>query len=412
MLGIGILAILSMGLVGVMASGEDSDDDQNTFTPQEDDVPEDVEVTQTADLLDSLEPTVTEESVEVVEVQDSTTPDVETEDTDTTEELNVAEPYDGPPLFREYFPTPDQISSVSDPLERAGYLVSVVAADGTEVSDEAVLEEGPETGEDSDRDYILEAPQGAHTILTGYDADTSYAITYNEDTTQVQAAPNSNISGPEGTIETETEQKVDADGTTFSETVTTRVFEGSTQIVMNVDETYVGEHVTQITLTNPNDGLHFEFTNMHSNVHLVYNEADTSSGDSFFTARTLYVVETPLDITTVPDQAVSDIFEHGSYNEDDARLIAEVDLGTSELILQGDGSSGSPYAQTIANHINEDPRLTTNFYWRTDNAETALAEDPNDPTPWVGEDQSSSSTVTASNAGGISGLLLNAQPVP
>lgn len=410
MLGIGILAILSIGLTGVMASGEDSDDDQNTFTPQEDDLPEDVEVEQTADLLDALEPTVSEESVDVVEVEDSAEPDVETEE---SEETNVTEPYDGPPLFREYFPTPDQISSISDPLERAGYLVSVVGSDGTEVSDEVVLEEGPETGEDADRDYLLQAPQGAHSILTGYDADTSYAITYNEDTTQVQAALNSNIHGPDPVFEETTEQKFDADGTAFTETVRTQVFNGSTQIVMNVDETYVGEHVTLIDLTNPDDSLHFEFTNMHSNVHLLYNETDMVEGDSFLTARTLYVVETPLEQTEIPLDAVSDILNDGAHNSATARLIAEVNMGTAELILDVGGDATSPTAtQTIANFVNEDANLTTNFYWRTDNSETALADDPSDPVPWVGVDQTANSTVTASNAGGISGLLLNAQPIP
>ena len=259
-------------------------------------------------------------------------------------------------------------------------------ADGTQLSDEAVLSEGPLTGENSDRSFILTAPEVEHAIGVEYDTDETYEIIYNEDTVLVNAALNSNISGSEGNEVSVTLDRTDSAGTPFTETVITREFETKPYIIMNVDESYVGAHVSEIDLSNPNATLDFHFTRMEATAHLFYDEQDTVEGDSFITTRTLYIVEAPLGANWVSEDAMENIIADGTDPENGVRLIAQVHLGHSELINNSDGGTSGPFTQTIVNMINEAPIITTNFYWASDNSEEAFEEDGTGPNVWIGNE--------------------------
>ncbi|WP_298857957.1 hypothetical protein [uncultured Sulfitobacter sp.] len=364
MLAIGILAILSVGLAGMMSSGDSPEiDDQDT--PQE--IPE---TEPEIDLIEASAPDLGD-GIVPADSSDSVTPDADAPDQPEDSTLDTESVYQAPPS--DPMPAP----RITDP-------VTVFMADGSEVPDETVLSEGPSSGENSDRNFIVTAPEGENLIAVEYEQDTTYAITYNEDTTRVAAALNSNISGPEGIETREVIEKVDAAGTPFTETLITREFESAPSIVLHIDQSYVGEHVAEIDLTNPNATLDFYFTRMESGVHLVYDEVDTSEGDSFITTRTLYIIETPLGMQEVSEDAQANIIANGFDPENEARLIAEVDLGYSELTSQSNNSYSGPFLQSISNFINEEPNISTNFFWMTNNAVEELEEDETGPNVWLG----------------------------
>lgn len=190
----------------------------------------------------------------------------------------------------------------------------------------------------------------------------------------------------------------------------TREFEGAPQIILTVDQSHVGDHVAQIDLTNPDASLDFYFTRMESGVHLVYDEVDTTEGDSFITTRTLYVIETPLGVDEVSEDAKESIIADGFDPENVARLIAEVDLGHSILINQNGDNDTGPFFQTLGNFINEDPDIDTNFFWLTDNAEEELVDDETGPNIWRGVDWEEATTPENTGLVLERGMTLETQP--
>lgn len=347
MLGFGLLAVFSLGLAGVLSGGDsDASDEQEVFEAP-DEPATDPEVSASEDLapIDTLD-------VGGVEAPDS----------------NLADP-------EPAAPAPEPV------LEAPADPVSIVLADGSEVAEETVLTEGPLSGADADRSFLLTAPEGAHEIRVDYDPETTYAIAYNADTTQITAALNSNISGPDGSDTQASEQLVDEDGTAFTETIITREFEGATHITLIVEPEHIGEHVAQIDLSNPNDTLDFRFSKMQPNMHLHYDENDTMEGDTFVTTRTLYVIETPFEFRSLPASVIEGIVDQGLDSTPIARLVAEVHLGHSELTLEGDGSSDAPFRQTIGNFVNDVKDIGNNYFWRSNNAYDAVVSDPESAAP-------------------------------
>lgn len=344
MLAIGIMAIMSLGLVGMMGGSDDVETDEQDVAAE-----------------------LPEEETDVTEVVDI--PLAEEPDSDLVES-ETADSADAQP----------EVAAAPLPPEP----VIVLQANGEEIDVSQVLSDGPTTGEDADRTFVLTAPEGENSINVEYDDETTYAIEYNSDTSTVFAALNSNITGPEGVETREVIEKVDSAGTPFTETLVSQEFEGTPQIILHVDSSYVGDHVAEIDLTNPNASLDFFFTRMESGVHLVYDEVDTSNGDSFVTTRTLYVIETPLGVAEVPDDAKEGIIENGFDPDNEARLIAQINLGYSELTSQSGTGNEGPFAQSITNFINENPVINTNFFWLTDNAEEELVEDETGPNVWIG----------------------------
>ena len=344
MLAIGIMAIMSLGLVGMMGGSDDLEADERDVAAE----------------LPEEETDVTE----VVDIPLAEEPDSDPAESEPTDAANAQPEVAEAPLA----PEP----------------VTVLQANGEEIQASLVLSDGPTTGEDADRTFVLTAPEGENSITVEYDDETTYAIEYNADTSTVFAALNSNISGPEGVVTREVIDKVDSAGTPFTETLVSQEFGGSPQIVLHIDDTYVGDHVAEIDLTNPNASLDFFFTRMEAGVHLVYDEVDTTNGDSFVTTRTLYVIETPLGVAEVSDEAKEGIIENGIDPDNEARLIAQVNLGYSELTSQSGTGDEGPFSQSITNFINEEPVINTNFFWLTDNAEEELVEDETGPNVWIG----------------------------
>jgi len=393
MLGIGFLALFSLGLAGMMGGGDSTDQEQ-----EQDLLPLDPDSDEAPDLVQDPEISLAQGDADpVAEAQSGgqdAQPVIPVTDEDETGAIDRPSIMPGTPLWPELAELPLE----PDLAVRALDLATVFAADGTEFPDEDVIRAEPQTGDDTAPDYTLTPPQGAHAMVVEYDAETRYSITYSEETTDVFAASNSDVSGPEGRLVVSSEQMVDAGGNEFVENLIVREFDGATRIVMHVDESHVGADVAQIDLTNPEDSLYFYFTKMESNVHLFYDEQDTTDGTGFFTTRTLYVVETPLDVREVPAEAMEEIIDTGITQDDELHLIAEVHLGTSELILREGADGGAPVEQTIANLINDEPLIGTNFYWHSDNSETALAANPADPVPREGSVQTVF-TSTASSDG-------------
>ncbi len=354
MLAVGILAIFSVGLAGMMGSTGSAEVEEQDLTPETPDEEIEVETPAAAPSEDAE-------------------PDTDVVVDDTLEVANDLPPADLP-------------------LPRSENQVSVTLATGEVADDSSVLSDGPNSGENADRTFILTPPTGDHAISVEFDEETTYAIEYNADTQLVLSGLNSNIDGPEGVDTEETVHKVDAAGTPFTETLITREFEGAPQIILTIDQSHVGDHVAQIDLTNPDASLELFFTRMESGVHLVYDEVDSNEGDSFITTRTLYIIETPQGVEEVSEDAKEGIIAEGFDPENGARLIAEVDLGHSLLINHSGTNGTGPYFQTLGNFINEDPDIGTNFFWMTNNAEEELAEDETGPNIWRGVNSEEAST--------------------
>ncbi|WP_299024383.1 hypothetical protein [uncultured Sulfitobacter sp.] len=352
MLAVGIIAMLSLGLVGIMGGSDDGDTEPQDQTNDEMLEPEtEAEADPVTQAPVAETPIAGEEETEtpVTEAPDTTAPDSEDEE--------IAEPV-------SYSPPPD----LPIPVLSLDEMVTVVTLDGGTLSDDAVLVEGPETGENQDRSYIVEPPEDLHVIDLGYDADTTFAVTPNEDTALVIAALNTNIAGGESVIVSSTEDKVDGGGNVFSETVISKEYANNVDIVINIDQSQVGSHVTEIDLSNPADSLHFEFTNLRGFMHLITNEVESAdTGDSLTdTTRTLYVIETPLDVRYLSANEISRIIDGDGAVDSQTRLVAEVHLGTSSLTQVG-GSNGTPVtSQTIVDFTNDDPDISTNFYWASE----------------------------------------------
>jgi len=252
MLAIGFLAAISLGLVG-MLSGSDAGDTEPENSTSE--MPVEEAVTETGNeasgVFATVDPMATDPTAgDTANAEDEAAPEVAeivTQDTTTVEETEAE----------------------IDPARQALSLVAVVASDGTEVADDLVVEKGPETGEDADRDYVVKADEKADKIEVGYDPETTFAIEPSENTSKIIASLNSNILGTDGTDTSSTEDLFDASGNPFRETVVGKEFQGSTDILLKVDQSQVGTHVAEIDLSNPNDTLSFQFTNMMGNVHLI-----------------------------------------------------------------------------------------------------------------------------------------------
>jgi len=118
------------------------------------------------------------------------------------------------------------------------------------------------------------------------------------------------------------------------------------------------------------------------------------------TVRTLYVIQTT---GTVPELSASEI-DRVIAQDGDAdgatRLLAQVNLGEESLSLNGDGTDGSPFTQTISNFINDAPKIATNFYWASiEEHDGGDATDDAGPTARVGFTQSPVTSNTSTGGG-------------
>jgi len=243
-------------------------------------------------------------------------------------------------------------------------LVNVTRPGGDSFDDDRVIETGPSTGEDADRDFIVESGLERNDIAVDYDSETTFLIKYTNSTGSVTASLNSDIEGPRGAVGTSISAEVDDNGTEFDLLTSTRTFADSARIELNVTQEQIGEHVSQIDLQNPNDSLFFNFgADVTGNLHLVYNDAEQDSLDDMLTARTLYVIETSAAITSLTPLEIARLIADDGSAVLDTQLIAEVNLGFESLRTTGDPASLQPYTVTVADFINSSPQVNSNVDW-------------------------------------------------
>jgi len=343
------MAIASLGLAGILSDGGSDDVEQDDAVndeipetePQQENI---IEVAPEAEQPATIEETVTP----VTPTQDAVAEDAT--------DINAPEttPFSPPPVILP--PAPLTLPE----------MVLVTTSEEDEVADELVLTEGPETGEDQDRSYIVTAPEEAHTIELGYHTDTTLAVTPNDQTTRISASLNTNIHGGESTEITTTEEIETNQGGTFTETVITKEYDNDVNIVLNVDQSQIGSHVAQIDLSNPEDSLRFKFTNLRGFMHMITNEEETSDDDGIttHTTRTLYVIETSLDVPELDPSEIGRIIADDGALDSGTQLVAEVHLGTSSLAIHESG--GVVTSQTITDFTNESPTIRSNFYWASE----------------------------------------------
>ncbi len=358
----GIMALASLSIASLMGGGS-SDEGETTSTNNEEQLETEtdlqIENSESSENRDTEAEDVVAEDETLSANNTAPEEDVAPEDTDTqsSEEATAQAPraFTAPPI-------------VTPPVLSLDELVSVATLDEVEIPDALVLEDGPETGEDQDRTYLLQAPDGEHTIELGYHTDTTFSVTPNDQTDRVSVYLNTNISEGDSTEVSNSEDKVDSEGNPFTDTWITKEFNSSKDIVLNVDQSHVGVHVAQIDLSNPEDTLRIFFSNIHGFTHLVTNEVETSgeNGSLSETTRTLYVIETSLEYPELAASEIDLILSGDGAVDSETQLIAEIFLGTSSLDIDGLDNDAVPTSQTITNFINDDPQIRTNFYWASE----------------------------------------------
>jgi hypothetical protein len=257
-------------------------------------------------------------------------------------------------------------------------LVTVTGAFDSEVSDELVLSEAPESADTTDADYIVTAPDSLNNISVGYDAEHTFQIDYSAQTETISASLNSHIQGPEGSDVPVITQETDENGVAFTQTALTKSYEGSTEINIDVAQDHVGGHIAQIDLSNPDDSVHFEFAeDVTGNYHLVYNEVDQGDEGDTNAVRSLYVIETLSFVQEITDEHVVTAMEQGVGATGVGIIIAEIFLGEDALEVSGDPETGEGYEMQISNFINQNPQITSNVEWTSiSEREDLVAEVP------------------------------------
>lgn len=272
---------------------------------------------------------------------------------------------DLPPVEEEPEPvsgeTPDQgPPPEAIPVEE---LVTVTTADGTELTDSSVLSEGPTSGENADRDYIVRTGSNPTDIEVGYDSQTTFLIDYSEQTDSVTAALNSDLVGDNGTETISINNLIDENGTEYTQTSTTQYFRGSTEITLEVTNAQLGAHVAQIDLTNPADTLTFDFAaDVTGNLHLVYNDVELDDGSDTSTIRTLFVIATPTSVSSPSVVDIATALAQGGSTSGYA-LLAEIYLGQDSMTVEGNPAAQQPYEVFIKNFINDAPVVNSSVGW-------------------------------------------------
>lgn len=445
MLAIGLISLFSLGLVGMIGSGDD-DDDVNI----DDTTPEQSEgnLISPADLLNitaGFQNDLPASEEDAPKADDKTIADAKTEDEDKSEEPLDTEPKDADPKDADLEGTgpkytgedegpvytgedntelttsfdaisddtsadasdPAATDDVARPPTGEGYndprinaeaadaqrlaeelaaaeareptnLVSVTGAFDSEVSDDLVLSDAPESADTTVADYIVTAPDAPNTITVGYDAEHTFQIDYSAQTDSISAALNSHIQGPEGADVPVITLETDENGVDFTQTALTKSFEGSTAINIDVAQDHVGGHIAQIDLSNPNDSVHFEFADdVTGNYHLVFNEVDQDDAGDTNAVRSLYVIETLSFVDEITDEHVVTAMEQGVGATGVGIIIAEIFLGEDALDISGDPETGEGYEMQISNFINQSPQITSNVDWTSiSERDDLVAEEP------------------------------------
>ena len=253
------------------------------------------------------------------------------------------------------------------------------------------IEDGPDAGAPG-KDYVVAQPYGYGQITVDYDADTTFRIDYGRGTSDVTASLNSDISGPDGEVATNTVTRTDGDGAAFAETVNRLNFDHATRINVNVTDDQIGAHTALIDLLNPNDSLTFDFDpELGHNVHLVFDDEETDKSNTISVGRTAYVVATGTGLTDLGDMEIEDIF---AADGTDLHIIAEVWLGSDQFSTTDLSQGALQYQNVITSTINDAPLIYSNIGWSSivgleedgaddpaavPGADPVVADDPADP---------------------------------
>lgn len=415
MLGIGFLALLGVGVAVSMGSGDDGvevQEDSNTqddvvnprqdeqdlldfgdlgFEPSDelsaDDLrrinefivelqenPSDDAPARFQAFLDALEAEKLGEAGQDTEqpVEDEGEDEAETPDNGETEDDASADDVIRPPMGDE-FRDPLKIAEENDAPRTPEELVTVTNENG-EVDDALVLTQNL-TG--ANTDYTVTAPEGVHDIEVGYNAEHTFQIDYSTDTSTITAGLNSTLEGPEGDPVLARSTTQDDAGNFVTEETYRYDFGGSTNITLNVAADHIGEHVAQVSLVNPADGLNFEFdANVNGNFHLFFHESETGQAGDTSTMLRAFVVQTSSTQTSLSDAEIAQIVEEGLERTATTNVIAEIYLGDDSVYVGSDDT-------VINDFINDDPRINSNIAFTSI---THHDEDTADPGTDTGEE--------------------------
>lgn len=243
-------------------------------------------------------------------------------------------------------------------------LVTVSDGDGVEVDDDLVLAAREENAPTTDPTFTVTAPEAANSIDVGYDAEHTFKIEYNGQTSSVTAGLNSDIEGEEIPSTRSITNEDDETGANVRTISWTKEYGTSTDIILEVAQDDIGTHVSQIDLTNPNDELNFEFdVDVTGNLHLVYLENEEGTEVDTSTVKRAFVIQTPEDVSSLSANEIASLIDSESGQTDDGTVLAEIYLGEDSLFIKGDPGSGEAYEVRITNFINEEPSITSSIGW-------------------------------------------------
>ena len=283
---------------------------------------------------------------------------------------------DRPPMgeeFRDPLTIAEEQAAAEAEAREPVNLVTVTGANDAEVPDESILSERDPTADDSEPAFVVTAPEGANEIEVGFDAEHTFMIEFNDQTTTVNAGLNSTIEGPEGAaVITDTTQE-DDDGDVFNVRTLTRDFAGSADITINVEDAHIGTHAAQIDLTNAADALRFDFSgDVTGNLHLIFEDTEIGTPVDSVVVSRAYVVQTSDAVSQFSSAQLQELISGEGAGNGDGTLVAEIFLGRDALFVNGNEI-------IIDDYINDDPLITSNVGWAS-----VIAADADDTTE--GED--------------------------
>ncbi len=400
MLAIGFLSLLSVGFVAMSMGG----DDDAPEIEQEGLNQDDVEIQQgdvgieffpsddyDQDQLDAIDEFV--ESVEdnpqqdigdVVDDLHDLLDDLEIDTSlnsndEAAEAENAAETQDAPDVARppvgEEFRDPLKVAEAleaqrildeiaAEEARQPVNLVTVSNNSGSEVPDDVVLAERASNADPNDPAFTVTAPETVNEIEVRYDAEHTFDINYNAQTTSVTAGLNSDIEGAPGYITSNQTTQSDAEGNAFNLISVSQTFEGSTDITLDVEDAHIGTHIAKIDLTNPADTLHLEFgEEVDGDIHLLfYENEDGEEGDSSTTKRA-FVIQTSAGGPAITSEEFAQLLATDNGQMTGIHIIAEVYLGEDSIAIETDVDEGEPYEMAVNNFINDNPQITSNISW-------------------------------------------------
>ena len=339
MLLLGLLSLMGLGLATVMLPSPEEDEAQiDALLKTAEDELEATSKDGTTDLLDNVQLTVDTEDTET------------TDDTDTAEEIA-------------------EIQEAYEELPEVYKLTTVKNHNGTIYNPSFAISEGPDSGEDADRDFVVNGSDLPHRIVTQYDTDTTFLVQTNENTSTLSIGLNANVEEPEPMLTSATKVKIDSDDNTFTEEVISQSFDRQINTTLWIRTGEVGTHVSEIDLTNSKSTLRInDYDPRARNFHLVFDEQEVVTEDATEsqTTRTAYIIESDVNIDEIDPEEIDNVIARDGSSSSQTRLVAVINLGTDILKLEGDGTEDAPYVQTISNFMNDDAKIYFNKSWTSE----------------------------------------------